>query len=87
MARMTFEVSEKEFNENVKQLSLRLSKKVQDPVNGIVTFFQNFMINMKNEEKLGYYDYELRVGERSISLDDPDSDLALKELVVKALTS
>ncbi|MDO8495973.1 MAG: hypothetical protein Q7S43_00775 [bacterium] len=93
MAKMTFAVSEKEFAEKVKQLSSCLPTKTKDPIDGIVNFFNSFMIDMENESMLGYYDHELRVGYQSIPLDvlglnlNCDVDQIFRKLIKEALAS
>ena len=83
MAKMVFVVSEEEFKEQVNHIYRQLPGMSQEPIGAVVDFFQEFMIDMENESKLGHYDYELRVGDRSIPLDNPDSEAELSKLVTK----
>ena len=83
MAKMIFAVSEQEFKGIVANVYRQLPGMSQEPIGAVVDFLQEFMIDMKNEGKLGYYDYELQVGNRSIALDNPDSEKELTRLVAK----
>ena len=83
MAKMVFVVSEQEFKENVNRIYGQLPGMSQEPIGTVVDFFQEFMIDMETEKKLGHYDYELQVGNRSIPLDSPDSEAELSKLVTK----
>ena len=87
MAKMTLVVSRDEFDKMVSHLCKNLNGSDLEPMNQIVDFFQSFMIDMGNESKLGYYDYELRVDDHSISLDNPDSEVELRGLVAKAIVA
>ena len=80
---MVFVVSEQEFKSMVNRVYRALPGMSQEPIGAVVDFFQEFMIDMENEGKLGHYDYELQVGNRSIALDNPDSQAELTRLVAK----
>lgn len=85
MAKMIFAVSEEEFKAIVNRIYRLLPGMSQEPVGAVVDFLQGFMIDMENESKIGHYDYELRVGNRSVPLDDPDSEQELNKMVVRVI--
>lgn len=76
MATMQFRVSNGEFINIVQALRRR-----HTTVEEIVGFCQDFMIDMENENILGFYDYELVVDEETIRLDANESEERLKKLV------
>ena len=83
MATMQFRVSQDEFVRIVKALQqiLETDEEDEEKVEIIISFFQEFMIDMDTEDVLGFYNYELVVDGETIQLDAEESNGRLKELV------
>ena len=83
MATMQFRVSQDEFVRIVKALQqiLETDEEDEEKVEIIISFFQEFMIDMDAEDVLGFYNYELIVDGETIRLDENEIDERLKELV------
>jgi len=92
MATMQLRVLHEEFRQIVESLqreyvrgeirgTIEVLETDEEKVEEIVDFLQEFMIDMSNEEILGFYNYDLVLDEETIPLDAEESDKRLRELV------